>query len=107
MAHKGRKPNRLKKHRRICGYSQQQVARALGMKKANLISEWERGFITPNLDNLLKLCVLYQTLIEELYFERLQQCRKDVAPPPREARITNELREKNINENETRKRFIY
>jgi len=72
------------------------------MKKANLISEWERGFITPNLDNLLKLCVLYQTLIEELYFERLQQCRKDVVPPIREARITNELRGKNINENETR-----
>ena len=72
MVPNGRIPNRLKKFRLINGFSQEQVARLMGMKKANLISEWERGTVAPGLDNLLKLSVLYHTLIEELYFDRLQ-----------------------------------
>lgn len=78
MVPKGRIPNRLKKFRLINGFSQKQVAKHLGMKKGNLISEWERGNVAPGLDNLLKLAVLYQTLIEELYFDRLQLHRSAV-----------------------------
>lgn len=89
MVLKGRTPNRLKKFRIIHGYTQTSLAKKLRMKKTNLISEWEKGKIVPNLDNLLKLCVIYNTLIEELYFERLQMHRSLLVPPPQKAVIIN------------------
>jgi DNA-binding XRE family transcriptional regulator len=89
MVEKGRTPNRLKKYRCMHGYSQTDLARKLGMKKSNLISQWEKGTVIPSLDNLLKLCVLYNTLIEELYFERLQVHRSLLLPPAQQARIIN------------------
>ena len=90
MVPKGRPPNRLKKFRLIHRYSQLSLARKLGMKKSNLISEWEKGTIIPSLDNLLKLCVIYNTLIEELYFERLQMHRSLIIPSSQQVRIINE-----------------
>ncbi len=75
MVPKGRTPNRIKKYRCICGYTQDEVAEILGIAGANLVSQWERGKVAPSIDNLLKLCVLFHTLIEELYCERMKDHR--------------------------------
>lgn len=73
---KGRIPNQLKKYRKIHGYTQKEVALKLGMKKANLISEWEKGTIAPSFDNLFNLANLYHALIEELYLDYYQAKKK-------------------------------
>ncbi len=76
MEHDGRQlPNRLRKQRLIHGYSQKQLAVKLDMESTNHISLWEQGLSAPSLKYLLKLCIIYNTLIEELYFEFLQELR--------------------------------
>ena len=61
--------NSLKKHRLLMGYKQNEVAKLLGLKSANRISRWEKGLAMPNVENLIKLSVLYSTLMNGLYFE--------------------------------------
>lgn len=97
MVKKGRIPNRLKKYRCIKGYTQTHVAKILGMKQSNLISEWEKGITAPSLDNLLKLSCIYQTLIEEIYFERWQIHRNNFVPSNEKVRIINLREEVKIN----------
>jgi len=63
-------PNSLKEHRKLMGYSQSGVMRKLKLKSTAMISRWEKGEIMPSSDNLLKLSLLYKTLVNELYFER-------------------------------------
>jgi len=70
-------PNRLRKQRLMHGYTQLQVAKMLGMKSTNQISLWEKGISTPSLRYLLHLCIIYNTLIEEFYFEYLLELRKE------------------------------
>lgn len=72
------------------GYSQRDLARMLRMKSSTLISQWEKGITLPTLDTLLKLCVVYNTLIEELYFERLQEHRNELLLPGNRACIINQ-----------------
>jgi len=103
MVKKGRVPNRLKKYRCIKGYTQTHVAKILGMKQSNLISEWEKGFTAPGLANLLKLSCIYQTLIEELYFDQWQMHRNKLYPPKDQVRIINKAEERNF-EKHKRKR---
>jgi len=55
------------------GYSQADVAKQLGMKRTNRISEWERGDALPSLINLLKLSIIYRTIPTDLYFELFQE----------------------------------
>jgi transcriptional regulator with XRE-family HTH domain len=61
--------NRLRKHRRIMGYSQKHVAWLLGFKNTSSICRWEKGVAMPNVENLLKLSYLYRTLCDELYYD--------------------------------------
>lgn len=61
--------NSLKKHRLLMGYKQNEVAKLLGLKSASRISRWEKGLAMPSVENLIKLSVLYATLMNELYFE--------------------------------------
>lgn len=70
MVHEGRHiPNRLRKHRMMKGFKQQDVAKLLGHKSTCRISRWEKGLSMPSATNLIKLHILYGTLIEELYFD--------------------------------------
>lgn len=71
-------PNRLRKHRLLAGYKQNEVAKHLGMKHANPITRWEKGQSMPSLKNALKLSVLYSTLVQELYFDLFQEIKKEV-----------------------------
>jgi transcriptional regulator with XRE-family HTH domain len=65
--------NSLRRQRKLMGYSQSDVAKFLGMKRTNRISEWERGDAMPNLINLLKLSIVYRTLPTDLYFDLFQE----------------------------------
>ena len=71
-------PNRLRKYRRIMGYSQKQVATLLHLKGTSRISEWESGVRFPSTRNLIKLSLLYHTLVESLYFDIREAFRQDL-----------------------------
>ena len=60
-------PNKLKKYRRIAGYSEKKVARALGFADTSVISRWEHGAALPNLHYVFKLSKLYNTVPQILY----------------------------------------
>ncbi len=51
------------------GYTQNAVMQKLHLQSTSMISRWEKGMTMPNADNLLKLSVLYKTLVNELYYE--------------------------------------
>jgi len=61
--------HRLRKYRRLMGFSQRHVADRLGHKDTSLISRWEQGFANPSLENIVRLSKLYKTLINELIYE--------------------------------------
>jgi len=65
----GRFPNRLKKYRRIAGYSQKKVAKLLGLSDTSMLSRWEHGCSAPKLEQLFKLSRLYNAFPQELYCE--------------------------------------
>lgn len=70
MVNEGRHiPNRLRKHRKMAGLNQQDVATFLGHKSTCRISRWEKGVSMPSAFNLFKLAILYGTLSEELYYD--------------------------------------
>lgn len=68
MVH-GRTHNSLRKHRKMLGYSIKDVAWLLKIRCSNRLSRWEKGSATPSLKNVIKLGVLYHTLVEQLYDE--------------------------------------
>lgn len=61
-------PNSLKKHRKLMRYSQEDVRRKLLLRNTSMISKWENGERMPSGENLLKLSVLYKTVVNELYY---------------------------------------
>ena len=78
MNRQKRIPNKLKKYRRITGFSQKDVAEILEFKRTNKISSWEKGKQDPCIENLLKLSVLYSTLPAELYSDLYWMIREKV-----------------------------
>lgn len=71
-------PNRLRTHRRIYGYRQKEVAHLISIKNPAEIARWEKGVKLPNTLNLLKLSIIYRTIPNELYFEFIQEMKKDI-----------------------------
>lgn len=65
-------------YRRINGYSQKDVARILGHGSTSIISRWEKGISIPNLFSLVKLSILYKTLIDQLYFDIVRDLRLEM-----------------------------
>ncbi len=72
-------PNRLRKFRRMHGYTQKEVNTLLGIQGQSRISRWERGESLPDTINLFKLCILYGTLPNELYFEVYKKLQPNMA----------------------------
>ena len=62
-------PNALREHRKAKGLSQAGVARILGFKDKTWISHWENGDAVPNLISAIRLSVLYQVPIENLFHD--------------------------------------
>lgn len=71
-------PNLLRKHRKLVGYKQSEVAEILDLKSANRISRWEKGQSAPGLINLLKLSIIYSTLCDQLYEELIHNMRNEI-----------------------------
>lgn len=63
--------NTLKQQRNKLGLSQQDIARKLDISVSNQdrISKWETGQAAPNIENLFKLCRMYNIHPFELYPE--------------------------------------
>lgn len=57
------------------GLSQYEVAEKIGLKEQSLLSRWEHGNRVPDLESVIKLSILYGTLIDELYREFVQHLR--------------------------------
>jgi transcriptional regulator with XRE-family HTH domain len=74
-------PNKLKRYRKLAGYSQKDVAAILGLKSTARISSWERGTKFPGILNLFSLEILYRTLPAELFCDlyRMQRIKVSAA----------------------------
>lgn len=85
---------RLRKIRRSYGLSQKGAARLLGVTPSQLM-QWEKGKRLPEGKNLFKLGVLYQTLVDDIYYELRQEAVAEVrANIQRFGFRTNEIRER-------------
>ena len=76
-----RYPNRLKVIRQNAGYSQLHVAKLLGQRSSVSLCDWENEKIMPNSTNLIKLCILYEKTVQELYpkyYERVERYFTDI-----------------------------
>lgn len=65
----GGRINCLRKCRRARGLNQQEVAHILGFRSAAMISRWERGACFPESVNMLRLAIVYRTMVEALYLD--------------------------------------
>ncbi len=70
--------NRLWIARKKVGLGQKSVARLLGHKSTSPISEYETGRLLPNLRTALKLAVIYQTPLPDLYTPLQRQIEEEV-----------------------------
>ena len=62
-------PNSLRHFRKQRGLRQQDVAEVLDIKDASIISKWENGYCIPHIVNLVKLAVLYRTMVDAIYID--------------------------------------
>jgi transcriptional regulator with XRE-family HTH domain len=60
------------------GYKQKELAFLLGLRNYSIISRWESGAAIPGIIILFKLSILFRTLPGELYFELIQELRREV-----------------------------
>ena len=82
-------PNCLKKHRRLMGFSQEEIKKHLKLKSTSMISRWEHGQSMPNGRNLLKLSVLYKTLVNDLYYSLSKELQTELFSAEAEAKKKN------------------
>jgi transcriptional regulator with XRE-family HTH domain len=68
---------RLRRHRRMRGYSIRYAARKTGIAPIR-ISHWERGIRKPSYENLINLAVLYGVMVDELLFDLRQEAVKKI-----------------------------
>jgi len=76
-------PMSLAEARRRAGLSQQKLAEPLGVTR-QAVSEWERGFSTPNIHQARKIAAVLGIDLNEIEFES----RKHRTSPPAEAAKT-------------------
>ena len=77
-------PNCLRKYRKARGLKQKLVAKILGLKSPSLISRWEKGSSIPNSLNLIKLAVLYRTMVEGLYIDHMKLFKEELIKKEKE-----------------------
>lgn len=80
MEHEGRHfPNRLRRHRKMAGFTQKEVAYLLAVQSEVLVSNWERGKFLPSGLNLMKLCLLYKAMPQDLYTGVILNLKEELA----------------------------
>jgi transcriptional regulator with XRE-family HTH domain len=70
--------NSLRKYRRLRGLKQGDVAKILGLKSTSMISRWEQGVRLPDTLNVLRLSVMYRTVVEALFIDRMRLLREEL-----------------------------
>ena len=63
---------RIKEERKIHGLTQQKLAALLNVDRSS-ISRWENGKGEPNLDDLRKPCIIFETTADELLGTRFSK----------------------------------
>jgi len=72
-------PNSLKKHRRLRGLTQKEVAHILGSKSTTVISRWEHGKCLPkSIIFIFKLGILYRTFTESLFQDTYRAIKDEI-----------------------------
>jgi DNA-binding XRE family transcriptional regulator len=61
--------NNLRKYRRLRGLRQSDVADILGIKSTSMISRWEKGTCLPDSLNMLKMSIIYRTMVDALFID--------------------------------------
>lgn len=62
------------------GFSQEAIKKHLKLKSTSMISRWESGTTMPSSRNLLKLSLLYKTLVNELYYTLSKELQAELFP---------------------------
>lgn len=70
--------NLLRKYRKTRGLLQKDVARVLGLRSSTVVSRWEKGLSAPNLKNLLKLAILYRTMVDTFFIDLRRILQKEI-----------------------------
>ena len=68
--------NCLRKYRKVRGLKQKDVAKILGFKSTSMISRWENGVSLPSTQNLLKMAVLYRTIVDALFIDLIREFKR-------------------------------
>ena len=83
-----RQLNNLWITRKHAGLGQKTVARLLGHRSTSVISEYETGRLLPSLPTALRLAVVYNRPITELYPDLFRKIREEVQEIRSKRRIT-------------------
>jgi transcriptional regulator with XRE-family HTH domain len=84
-------PNSLKKYRKQAGLKQKEVAKIIGLKSSSLISRWERGICFPKPLNMFKLAILYQTMVDALFYDVRRALIEEIKESKRNAMKEGEI----------------
>lgn len=71
-------PNSLRHFRKQRGLRQQDVAKVLDINDPTLISKWEKGHCIPHIINLVKLAVLYRTMVDAIYLDLRMEIKREI-----------------------------
>ena len=75
--------------RKPAGLRQKSVARLLGHKSTSIISEYETGRLLPSLPTALKLAVVYNRSVTELYPSLYGQVQQEIEAAKTKTHISN------------------
>lgn len=68
--------NNLRKYRRLRGLRQSDVAEILGIRSTGMISRWEKGVCFPDSLNMLKMAIIYRTMVDALFIDLVRMLRE-------------------------------
>ena len=80
--------NCLRKYRLARGLKQKDAATILEVS-ASMVSRWEKGVCMPDFINVLKMSLLYRTMIEGLFIDHVRYLKDDLRKKE-EACLTNQ-----------------
>ena len=66
----------IKQIRKKAGFTQEELAKAIGLKAASSVSMWETGERYPRIDVLFRIAMALNCSVDELY----EFCPNDVCP---------------------------
>lgn len=64
--------------RKRMGFSQKEVARALGLRRTSVLSRYEHGTRIPGLINALKLEIVYRIPVAFLYGDLYRELKEEI-----------------------------